>query len=319
MASVVMVTATNPNQEVQIVSETKRKSAPKPATFEPGAEAPGRTYRNIQLKLGLVHIPVGLYTHVESTDSVRHEYVAVTLEDGSTELHEVGRKSIDKVTGEDVTSDQVIKGFRTEDGTVVEITDEELKLHTDAVAEIVTFIDLDKLSADTRRALCPVSFYQARAGMMKVGRESRPNPGAERLLDMMFKIMDENNLTAIVRVSLTKQAPRLALLDTGGQLQILAYQNNVRKERPLARNLEHNEKELGLMRDLILKRHLGRQMPANQDETTNHLLKIVSEKLANDEGRVVKEAVPTTSGVEITSVDLLAALQASLGQATSSS
>jgi non-homologous end joining protein Ku len=287
----------------------KRRGSAEPA-LAAGAPAPPRTYRTTNLTLGVLPIEVVLYSAVSDSKGVRSQFVLE--EDG---YHSVGIRKYDKVTGENIDDEsRIIKGVATEDG-VVELSDEELKLGTERVCEIFKFINLKNLSDEEDRLICPSKYYQVRPGRVKVGRDYRPNTHAAKALLGVFKRMKAlGGLTAIVRITITDGEPaKMGLLDSAGQLRILAYQDHIREELPLG-----DVDELGItpeeerVLDTVIKSMIIKYMPANPDETIPHLENLLKEKQATGQIVSAPDQISTSTGP---TVDLLAALEQTLEMA----
>jgi DNA end-binding protein Ku len=299
------------------VSEPAKRRAPaRKPMFEAGADAPARTYRNTTLQIELAPIPLAIYSAVEEARSTRQQFVrhVIDEEKGTYELHPVGMKPYNKVTGKDISSSDIVKGITTEDGKVVEISDEELQLETETTCEVIGFIDLSKLPYEQHRLICPVKFYQVRAQMLTVGREKRPNRGAENVLLLMFQSMQKQNLHALINITINKGEPaRLGLLDHGGQLRILAFQDHVRQERPLG-ELEASAAHTKMIDQIITKRiGIVTAIPPNKDQSAAHLLKVVQAKLARKLGKNVAEVPQQTTDLPVG--DLMSLIEKSLSGA----
>lgn len=89
------------------------------------------------ISFGLVHIPVGLYS------AEKRNSFDLTMLDRRT-MKPVGFKRYNKDTGEDVTWDDIVKGYEYEKGRYVVLTEEDFKrANVDATqtVDIVSFVD----------------------------------------------------------------------------------------------------------------------------------------------------------------------------------
>src|SRR5262245_28569654 len=94
------------------------------------------------ISFGLVHIPVGLYS-AEKRDSFD-----LTMLDRRT-MKPVGFKRYDKDTGEDVSWDDIVKGYEYEKDRYVVLTEEDFKranVEATQTVDILSFVKQDEIS-----------------------------------------------------------------------------------------------------------------------------------------------------------------------------
>ena len=89
------------------------------------------------ISFGLVHVPVSLYP------ASRSEGLSFDMID-KRDFSPIGYKRYNKKTGEDVTMDNIVKGYEYDKGEYVVITDEDFKqanVQATQTVEIVSFVD----------------------------------------------------------------------------------------------------------------------------------------------------------------------------------
>ena len=94
------------------------------------------------ISFGLVHIPVGLYS------AEKRNSFDLTMLDRRT-MKPVGFKRYNKETGEDVSWDDIVKGYEYEKGRYVVLTEEDFKranVEATQTVDILNFVDEDEIS-----------------------------------------------------------------------------------------------------------------------------------------------------------------------------
>src|SRR3954463_16332218 len=89
------------------------------------------------ISFGLVHVPVSLYP------ASRRERVSFDTID-KRDFATVGYKRYNKRTGEEVSRDNIVKGYEYESGEYVVVTDEDLehaKVEATQTVDIVAFVE----------------------------------------------------------------------------------------------------------------------------------------------------------------------------------
>lgn len=89
------------------------------------------------ISFGLVHIPVSLYP---ATQSERLSFDMIDKRDFSP----IGYRKVNKRTGEEVSSDDIVKGYQYEKGDYVVVTNEDFKqanVEATQTVDIVAFVD----------------------------------------------------------------------------------------------------------------------------------------------------------------------------------
>lgn len=94
------------------------------------------------ISFGLVNIPVGLFS--AQGKEAKLEFNLLDKKD----LSPIGYKKINKRTGEEVSSGEMVKGYQLEDGNYVVLTDEDFKranAKATQTVEILDFVDLSEI------------------------------------------------------------------------------------------------------------------------------------------------------------------------------
>ena len=265
-----------------------------------GGSTPTRATASLTLGWGLVSIPVSLYAATEGAKAAveRHEYTA----DG----HPVGRQPYDKVTGEPVTADVVVKMASASTGALVELTDDELATLTAGPrgsADIEAFVPLLALADGT---YVVEGYNQVRPARQKAGSRKMENPAAAKAFALLLEAMAANGVAALVKVTLRGPARYAAVLPDG-RLALLAWSRQVRPALPLP-DVELSEAELQMGRQLV--EAVGISTPVLVDEAGEALARYVDDKAAGE------APVPAPAEEPAAVIDLTAALEASLAAAS---
>ena len=264
-----------------------------------GGLPPTRATASVTLAWGLVNIPLSVFSGTEGATAAvaRHEYTA----DGAP----VGRRPCDKETGRALSSDEVVKKAAATDGTLVELTDDEVAAITSGprgTAEIEAFVPLASLADGT---YVVEGWSQARAAKLKTRGRSQDNPAACKAFELLRRTMAAEGVAALVKVAF-RSAARYAAVLPDGRLALLAWARQVRPALAFP-DVDVSDAELEMARRLLDT--VGVSTPVLMDTAGEELQRYVDEKAA---GGV--EGPPETE--EIAPVlDLTAALAASLDAA----
>lgn len=123
------------------MAERSKKPPAAEAADEGQAPTSTRTIWKGAISFGLVHIPVGLYSATVST-GIDFDWL------DRRSMDPVGYKRINKVTGKEIASADIVKGVEYEDGRYVLLSPEEIAAAFPKVTqtiEIETFVDADEI------------------------------------------------------------------------------------------------------------------------------------------------------------------------------
>lgn len=256
-----------------------------------------RSTWNGQVAFGLVSIPVRLYAATESKSIAFHQ---VHERDGG----QVKYKRVCAVDGEEVPYPEIAKGYETDDGQLVVLTDRDLAAvpaPAAKTAEVLEFVALE--------AIDPIYFD-------KTYYVEPQKSGAKPYL-LLRDALHKSGRVAIVKIAL-RQRESLAVLRVYADvltLSTMLWPDEVRpadfpflgEEHPQAR-----PQELSMAAMLIESMTDDVFDPTKYHDTYREALtQLVEEKIAGHE----TIAQPTPEGGDEEVADLLAALSASVEQA----
>lgn len=162
------------------------------------------------ISFGLVHIPVALQS-ATSSDSVDFDWL-----DKRT-MDPVGYKRVNKVTGKEVTKENIVKGIQYEKGKYILLSEDEIKSahpKSTQTIEIFSFVD----SKDIPLAHIETPYYLA------------PDKRGEKVYALLRETLSETNTVALASVILhTKQHLAAVMpIDSALVLILLRWPNEVR-------------------------------------------------------------------------------------------
>src|SRR6266481_3608512 len=250
------------------------------------------------LRLSLVTCPVALYP--ATSDSEKISFNQINRNTG----HRIRYTRVDAETGEEVPNEDIVKAFKVDTDTFVEVTKEELEnvaLESTRTIDIDEFVQREEI--DPRYIIRP--YYLRPDG--KVGHDA---------FAVIRETIREMNMVAIGRVVLTSREHIIALepLEKGLMGTLLRYPYEVRAENEYFDEIQ----DVKVTKDMLdLARHIvnqksGRFEPAKfEDQYEAALVELINSKRAGKP--VTAKARPRGENV----VDLMDALRQSIGKASS--
>ncbi len=244
------------------------------------------------LRLSLVTCPVALYP--ATSDSEKISFNQINRNTG----HRIRYTRVDAETGEEVPNEDIVKGFKVDTDTFVEVTKEELEnvaLESTRTIDIDEFVQREEI--DPRYIIRP--YYLRPDG--KVGHDA-------------FSVIREMNMVAIGRVVLTSREHIIALepMDKGLVGTLLRYPYEVRSEAEYFDEIQ----DVKLTKDMldlaihIVNQKSGRFEPEKfEDHYEAALVDLINQKRAGKP--ITAKARPRGENV----VDLMEALRKSIGGA----
>jgi DNA end-binding protein Ku len=248
------------------------------------------------LRLSLVTCPVALYP--ATSDSEKISFNQINRNTG----HRIKYARVDADTGEEVPSEDIMKGFKVDTDTYVEVTKEELEnvaLESTRTIDIDEFVQRDEI--DPRYIIRP--YYLRPDG--KVGHDA---------FAVIRETIRDMNMVAIGRVVLTNREHIIALepLDKGLMGTLLRYPYEVRAEDEYFDEIQ----DVKVTKDMLdLAKHIvnqksGRFEPEKfEDQYEAALVDLINKKRAGQP--ITKKDRPAGGNV----VDLMEALRRSVGGA----
>jgi DNA end-binding protein Ku len=248
------------------------------------------------LRLSLVTCPVALYP--ATSDSEKISFNQINRNTG----HRIKYTRVDAETGEEVPAEDIMKGFKVDTDTYVEVTKEELEnvgLESTRTIEIDEFVAREEI--DPRYIIRP--YYLRPDG--KVGHDA---------FAVIRETIREMNKVAIGRVVLTNREHIIALepLDKGLMGTLLRYPYEVRAEDEYFDEIQ----DVKVTKDMLdLAKHIvnqkaGRFLPEKfDDQYETALIDLINKKRSGQP--ITKKDRPAGGNV----VDLMEALRRSVGGA----
>jgi len=250
----------------------------KVACFQELIVAP-RAYWKGYLRLSLVSCPIALFPATSEREKV--SFNQINRETG----HRIRYRKVDSDTGQEVPSDQIIKGYEVAKGEYVEISDEELEsiaLESTKTIEIDEFVPRNEI--DELYNIRP--YYIAPDG--KVGQDA---------FVVIRDVIEQMKMVALGRVVLTSREHVIAIVPRGRGLMgtLLRYPYEVRDSAEYFDDIPN----VKLTKDMMdLARHIvetksGHFKPQTFEDHYEHALKELIEKKAKGEKIEVPKERPT--------------------------
>lgn len=228
------------------------------------------------ISFGLVNIPVSLYLAVES--QTRTSFHLLHKEDHGR----IRYRKVCELDGEEVGSDEIVRGYEYEKGAYVEITNEDLEAIDIGIEKAITierFVDREAID----------SFYFDRPYFLE------PSRGAERSYALLHRALEESGRIGVARV-VFRDRENLAALRPRGRalsLQTLRFAAELRSDQalnlPSGEAAEVPEEQLELA-GLLIDRLAGPWEPERwEDRYEAALQRMIARKL---EGLPVPAAAP---------------------------
>lgn len=246
------------------------------------------------ISFGLVSIPVKLYSTVDSTRTIRFNY----LSDDGTQVSRVRQQYIRATDGEVVQRKELIQGYEFTKGQYVTFTADELKaLHVESTnaIEIAEFIPL----SDVERIYIDHVYYLG------------PDTGAARSYHLLKQALQKTGRAALANFAKRGRGHLVLVRPMGDGLVLeqLKYQEELRTfdDVPLD-SVEVADGELDLAVQIIEQRTNEAFEPDKfEDAVRAHMLELIQRKVEGKEVSVAPEERP-----EAKIIDLMEALKASV-------
>jgi DNA end-binding protein Ku len=242
------------------------------------------------LRLSLVTCPVALYPATSDTEKVSYK------QNNRNTGHRIKYAKVDADTGEEVASDDIIKGYKVDTDTYIEVSKEELEdisLESTHTIEIDEFVP--KTDIDSRYLIRP--YYLVPDG--KVGHDA---------FAVIRETIRSMNKVAIGRVVLTNREHIVALEPLGQGLMgtLLRYPYEVRSEKEYfddIQNVKVTKDMLDLARHIVEKKSGSFEPDKFEDHYESALIDLIDKKRSGI--RPAAKAAPKTGGNVINLMDAL--------------
>ena len=243
------------------------------------------------ISLGMVHIPVGLYTATQDNDI---HFNQLCKEDGSR----IKYKKVCASCGKEIGSGDIVKGFEYEPNKYVTLTDEDFekaKSEKDRTIQILHFTDLPNVR--------PIYFDKTYHAL--------PEQGGDKAYELLRCAMLEENKIAIAKTVMGTKEKLLALIPTehGILVETLFFADEIKDAPKEPARVETADTELKMAKTLIGAMVKPFEPEQFKDEYREKLWDIINSKIQG------KEFVVSEEHVEISVINLMEALQKSLEQA----
>jgi len=243
---------------------------------------------------GLVSVPVKVVSATRSRD-VRFNQ----LEEGTNAR--IRYRKVSDVTGEEVPSERIVKGYEIAPSQYVVVDDEEMKAlapKSSRVIEIEDFVDLDQID--------PLFFENP--------YYLSPDQAGTKPYRLLVEAMTQLRKVAIGRVVMRSKERLVAIRPLDGVLclETMRYVDEIINPEGIVpeADAEPTEREVEMARQLVEALSADFEPSKYHDEYREQLMSIIERKAAGEE--VVAEPMVEEHG---TVVDLMAALEASLARA----
>jgi DNA end-binding protein Ku len=242
------------------------------------------------LRLSLVTCPVALFPATSDTEKV--SFNQINRKTG----HRIKYAKVDADTGEEVPSEDIMKGYKVDTDTYIEMSKEELD---DIALESTHTIDIDEFvprtDIDTRYLIRP--YYLVPDG--KVGHDA---------FAVIRETIRSMNKVAIGRVVLTNREHIIALepLDKGLMGTLLRYPYEVRSEKEYFDEIQEvkvTKDMLDLARHIVEKKSGEFEPEKFEDHYESALVDLINKKRAGI--RLPAKTTPKTGGNVINLMDAL--------------
>ncbi len=247
------------------------------------------------ISFGLVHVPVKLFTATEQSD------ISLRM------LHKKNfspiqyKKTCAECGGEEVSMDDIIKGYEYEPGKFVTFEKEELDQlaeETNKEIKIVDFIDLEEID--------PIYFQKT--------YYMAPGETGSNAYTLLKKALKETGKIGIANVTLRSKGSLAAIrvIDDCLAMVTMFYPAEIRPVEHvpnLPKDIEVNEKELAMAKMLIEQLTTPFEPAKFENEYRKRLLAAIERKVTGQE--IVTAPEPQKPNV----INLMEALQASIEQA----
>ncbi len=247
------------------------------------------------ISFGLVTVPVKLTPATKSRDVSFNQ-----LESGTGSR--VRNRRVSEQTGEEITSDKIVKGYEIEKGRYVVVEKEELDAlapkasHTIDIEDFVDLADIDPVFFDT-------PYY-----VMVDEKAAKP-------YRLLVDAMTELGKVAIGRVVLRAKERLVAIRPLNGMLcvETMRYADEIVDPATLGLpdgEIEFSDREGSMARQLVETLSADFDASKYHDEYREQLLALIDKKAAGEE--IVAQPQPDAPAKVL---DLMAALEASLARA----
>jgi DNA end-binding protein Ku len=250
------------------------------------------------ISFGLINIPVKLYS------AITHKSVRFNQLDPSNNAR-VRNRRVNAETGEEVSTDDLVRGFEVSKGNYVQISDDELaSLQPKAshTIDLEEFVDLDQID--------PIYFDGA--------NHVAPGVGAEKAYSLLVSALEKSGKVAIARVVMRSKQHVAVMRPVEGRLlmSMMVYDDEINSAEEIPEfdtlgNSEVSDRELDMAEQLIESLSADFQPSKYHDTYREELLDLIDQKASGATPVLEAPSEPTDDVV----VDIMAALEKSVEDA----
>jgi DNA end-binding protein Ku len=256
------------------------------------------------IAFGLVHVPVSMMPATQETE-VNFDWL------DKRSLDPVGYKRINKRTGREVASDDIVKGIKQPNGDYVVLSDDEVRAaypKTTQTIEIEAFVAAHEISF----------VYLERPYYLE------PGPRAAKVYALLREAMAKASLIGIARLVMHRKEHLAALVPAGPALMLgtLRWANEIRPadqlSLPPAGSGQLKGDELKMAEQLIGKMAKAWRPERFADTFSESIRKLATRKAKAGKTATVKPLEPAPDAAGANVIDLTQLLKSSLrGKAVS--
>ena len=185
------------------------------------APAPDRSYDTVRITVGMIGIPVSVFT--VTTDGPR------TSASYSEAGNPVGIRHYDKVTGQELTRDQIVSMVNTPSGPVY-VDPAEVEAALDLPAKTIAIKQFYPLSYANSGQFLAKAYRSLEPAMVKTKKGGRDSLSAQQQLSALLLAMDTRQVMAFGEF-ITRGRCYPVLIFPDGQMWELYYEDNIRAAR----------------------------------------------------------------------------------------
>jgi DNA end-binding protein Ku len=250
------------------------------------------------ISFGLVHIPVGLHS------AEKRNTLDFTLLD-RRDFSPVGYKRVNKATGEEVSWDQIVKGYEYEEGSYVALSEEDFRranVEATQTVDILSFVD----ARDIAPIYLDTPYYLS------------PGKRGEKGYALLRETLKRSGKAAIANVVIRTRQYVAMLIPVGPMLVLntLRYADEIRSidEFELPEDAKASAKEVDMALRLVKEMSEKWDPSRYRDTYREDVLARIEKKVQAGETRQVAEPgeaeAPKPKGAEV--IDLMALLKRSV-------
>lgn len=243
------------------------------------------------ISFGLVNIPIKLYAATEDKD--------IKLRSLHSECHTpIKYEKYCPVCEESLDKEEIVKGYEYEQGRFVILEEEDMKELSEVSNKMIEIVDFVKLEE-----IDPIYFNRS----YFIG----PNENGGKPYSLLRKAMEETGKIGVAKVTMRSKESLavVRVFKNGLLLETIHYPDEVRQTEwipDLPENVELDEKELDMARQLIDQLTTEFNPDKFKDEYREAMMELIDSKVSGEEVAIPKKAP------ERNVVDLMEALQASI-------